>query len=110
MLGKTDLDPSGDKVDHNLAILITTTYPIYQLPLESDSKGNRAIYLVGLGEQPIEKTTKEIAREIKELLARAARLEATGKRHNGHQDDSGSSNDEPRDGALSRRHHLKFNS
>jgi hypothetical protein len=32
-----------------------------------------------------------------------------GKRHNGPQYDSGSSNDEPRDGAASRRHHPKFN-
>jgi hypothetical protein len=30
--------------------------------------------------------------------------------HNGLQDDSGASEDEPRDGAPVRRHHLKFNS
>jgi hypothetical protein len=33
-----------------------------------------------------------------------------GKRYNGLQDNLGSSNDEPRDGAPSRRHHPKFNS
>jgi hypothetical protein len=32
------------------------------------------------------------------------------KRHNGMQDDSGASEDEPRDGAPARRHHPKFNS
>jgi hypothetical protein len=45
-------------------------------------------------------------------LARATRLarEAErGKRHNGLQDDSGASEDEPRDGAPARRHHPKFN-
>jgi hypothetical protein len=40
-------------------------------------------------------------------LARDADRE---KRHNDLQDDSRSSNDEPRDGAPSRRHHPKFNS
>jgi hypothetical protein len=29
-LGETDMDPTGDKVDHTLAVLTTTTDPIYQ--------------------------------------------------------------------------------
>jgi hypothetical protein len=33
-----------------------------------------------------------------------------GKRHNGLQDDSGTSDDEPRDGAPTRRHHPKLDS
>jgi hypothetical protein len=69
--------------------------------------------MMGQGEQPPEKTAKEIALEVEEEIARAARLakEADkGKRHNGPDDDSGSSDDEPRDGATSRKQHLKFNS
>jgi hypothetical protein len=72
VLGKADSDPSGDKADHILAVLTAATDPIYQLPPESDSEGDRAIYMVGQGEQPAEKTTGEIARETEELLARAA--------------------------------------
>jgi hypothetical protein len=44
------------------------------------------------------------------LGARLAREAERGKRHNGLQDDSGASEDEPRDGAPTRRHHPKFNS
>jgi hypothetical protein len=43
---------------------------------------------------------EEIAREAEEELARATKLTRDvdkGKRHNGLHDDSGSSNDEPRD-------------
>jgi hypothetical protein len=60
--------------------------------------------------KPPEKTAEEIAHEAEEELARAARLARTGKRHNGMQDDSGSFDDEPRDGVPLRRHHPKFNS
>jgi hypothetical protein len=67
--------------------------------------------MVGQGEQPIEKTVKEIARETKEALACAVRLEAaaTGKKHSDHQDDLGSSGDGAREGAHSLRHHPKYN-
>jgi hypothetical protein len=43
-------------------------------------------------------------------VARLANEADKGKRHNDLQDDFGSSKDEPRDGAPSRRHHPKFNS
>jgi hypothetical protein len=58
--------------------------------------------MVGLGDQPTEKTTEEIQREAAEETAwaeRLAREAERGKRHNGLQDDSGASEDEPRDGA-----------
>jgi hypothetical protein len=77
---------------------------------EFDSEGDREVFMVGDGEQPPVKTTEKIVREAEKEIARAAHLARTRKRHNGKQDDSGSSNDEPRDGAPSRRHHLKFNS
>jgi hypothetical protein len=47
---------------------------------------------------------EEIARTT--CLARDAERE---KRHNNLQDDSGASDDEPRDGTHMRRHHPKFN-
>jgi hypothetical protein len=56
---------------------------------------------------------EEIAREAEEEIAQAARLAKEANRRNRHSDwhdDFGSSNHEPRDGALSRRHHSKFNS
>jgi hypothetical protein len=65
--------------------------------------------MVGEGEQAPEKTIEEIAHEGEEGIARVARLTKMGKRHKGLQDNSGSSCDEPRDGAPSRRHHPKFN-
>jgi hypothetical protein len=64
-----------------------------------------------------EKTTEEIQQEAEEEITRAACLAREldqardrGKRHNGPQDDSGASDDEPRDGAPTRRHHPKFDS
>jgi hypothetical protein len=42
-LGKTDLDPSGDKTNHILVGSVATTDPIYQLPLESDFEGGREV-------------------------------------------------------------------
>jgi hypothetical protein len=64
--------------------------------------------MVGEGEQPPEKTVEEIAREAEVEIAWATHLAETGKRHNGMHDDSGSSDDEPRDGSPSRRHYPKF--
>jgi hypothetical protein len=61
--------------------------------------------MVGEGEQPPEKTTEEIAREDEEEITRTthlAREARIGKRCNGLQDNSGSLDDEPRDGAPSR--------
>jgi hypothetical protein len=69
--------------------------------------------MVGNREELTEKTVEEIQREADEEIAHAARLakEAKrGKRQNDLQDDSGASDDEPRDGAPTRRHHSKFNS
>jgi hypothetical protein len=69
--------------------------------------------MVGRGEEPPEKTVEEIQREAEEEIARAACLARdakNGKRHNGLQDDSGASDDEPRDDTPLRRHHPKFNS
>jgi hypothetical protein len=68
--------------------------------------------MVGNGKEPRETTVEEIQREIEEEITRPARLarEAKrGKRHNGLQDDSSALDDEPRDGAPTRRHHPKFN-
>jgi hypothetical protein len=60
-LGKTDTDLLGHKADHTLAILITITDPIYQMPPKSDSEGDREVFMEGEGEQPTEKTIEEIA-------------------------------------------------
>jgi hypothetical protein len=57
--------------------------PIHQLPLESDSEGDRGFFMVGEGEQPPEKTVEEITREIEEEIAHVASLAKMGKRHNG---------------------------
>jgi hypothetical protein len=112
-LGKVDLDPARDKVDHTLAVPAAIANPIYMSPSESDSEDGRGVYMVRQQDQLPEKTTEEIQRDALEEIARAERLarEADkGKRHNRLQDDSGASEDEPSDGAPSRRHHPKFNS
>jgi hypothetical protein len=49
-LGKMDPDPSGDKVDHTLAVSVAIIEPIYQSPPESDSEGDREVYMVGQGD------------------------------------------------------------
>jgi hypothetical protein len=111
-LGKTDLDPSGDKADHTLAVSAAITDLIYQSSPESESKGEREVYMVGQGEESPEKTIEEIQQEAEEEISRTSRLASDaerGKRHNDLQDDSGAFDDEPRDGAPSRRHHPKFN-
>jgi hypothetical protein len=112
-LGKMDPDLARDKADPTLAVPVATTNPIYQSSPESDSEGSREVYMVGNGEELLEKTIEEIQREADEETAHVTHLawEAErGKRHNGQQDNSGASDDELRDGAPMRRHHPKFNS
>jgi hypothetical protein len=65
--------------------------------------------MVGNREELTEKTVEEIQREADEEIAHAARLAKEAKRGK-RQNDSGASDDEPRDGAPTRRHHSKFNS
>jgi hypothetical protein len=57
-LGKTDPDPSGDKVDRTLAVLATIVDQIHQSSPESDSKGDREVYMVGQGEEPLRRPSK----------------------------------------------------
>jgi hypothetical protein len=44
-----DLDPSGDKDNHNLVVPVAITDPIHQSSPESDSKGNKEVYMMGVG-------------------------------------------------------------
>jgi hypothetical protein len=109
--GKANQDPSRDKADHILVVLVATTNPIYQSSPESNYEGNREVYIVENREEPLEKTVEEIQWEAEEEIACVAHLakEAErGKKHNGLQDDSGVLDDEPRDGAPTRTHHPKF--
>jgi hypothetical protein len=78
-----DPDPLRDKADHTLAVPAAITNPTHQLPPESNSEGNREVFMVGEGEQAPEKTVEEIAHEGEEGIARVARLTKMGKRHNG---------------------------
>jgi hypothetical protein len=75
-------DPSEDNADNTQVVPATVTDSIYQLPPEYDSEGDREVFMVGEGEQPLEKTIEEITREVEEEIARAARLVRTGKKHN----------------------------
>jgi hypothetical protein len=112
-LGKMDPDPSGDKANHTLAVHAATIDLIHHSSPKSNSEGDREVYMVGQGDQPSDKTTKEIQREVDEEIAREARLARDaerGKMHNGLQYNSGALEDEPRGGATSRKHHTKFNS
>jgi hypothetical protein len=111
-MGNMDLYSSGEKVNHTSTVSAAIADIIYQSSLESDSEGNREVYMVGQGEEPPELTIKEIQWEAEEEIARAAHLARDakrGKRHNSQQDDSGASDDEHRDGTPPRRDHPKFN-
>jgi hypothetical protein len=99
-LGKTDSDSLRDKSDHKSVGLPAITDPIYQSLPKSNPEGGREVYMVEQGEELPEKTAEEIALEEADK----------GNRHNGLQSNSGSLDDEPRDGAPSRRRHSKFNS
>jgi hypothetical protein len=43
-----------------LAVLAAIIDPIYQSSLESDFEGDREVYMVGQGDEPLEKTVEEI--------------------------------------------------
>jgi hypothetical protein len=43
------LDPSWNKANHTLAVLVAITDLIYQLPPESNFEGDREVYMVGQG-------------------------------------------------------------
>jgi hypothetical protein len=112
--GEAESDPSGDKADHHEIGCPTAVDPINQPPPEFDSDSGREVYMVGQGEPATNQTTLQIAREADDEIARATRLaqeanEAAEKRHRGQQDNSGSSDGEAGDGAVSRGHHSKFN-
>jgi hypothetical protein len=111
------LDPTGDKVNNILVISAATTDPIHRSSLESDSEGGREVYMVGNREELLKKTTEEIQQEAEEEIACVARLPGQldqaryrEKRHNGLHDNLGVSDDKPRAGAPTRRHHPKSNS
>jgi hypothetical protein len=53
-------DPTGDKDDHILAILVAAIDPIYQSPLEYEFKGGGEVYMVGNREEILDKSVKEI--------------------------------------------------
>jgi hypothetical protein len=69
-----DPDPSEDKPYHTPAIHAATIDPIHQSSPESDSKGDRGVYMVAQGDQPPEKTAKEIQQKAEEEIAWATRL------------------------------------
>jgi hypothetical protein len=80
-----DLDPMGGKADHTQAIPVATTDPIYQSSLKSDSEGGEEVYMMGNGEELLEKMVDEIQRDAEEEIvctAQLARVAERGKRHN----------------------------
>jgi hypothetical protein len=87
----------------------TTDHNISRSPLESDSKGECEIFMVGQGELPANQTKKEIARAVEAEIARVERLarnadKAAEKRHTSPRDQhdgSRDSNDKVGDGAAS---------
>jgi hypothetical protein len=69
-----DTDPSGHKVNHTPTVLIAITDPIYQSPPESNSEGDREVFMVGERDEPTEKTTEGIAHEAEEEITWVARI------------------------------------
>jgi hypothetical protein len=96
-----------------VVVLATTIDPIYQPSLEFHSRGGGEVYTVGNGEELSRKTAEEIPCEAEEEIAHAACLARETdkvKQHNSLQDDLGTSDEEPRDGTSTRRHHSMLNS
>jgi hypothetical protein len=69
LLGETEMDSVGDKVDHALAVLAVVTDPIYPSSLDTNSEYDGKVYMVGQGDQLPEKTTEEIQWEVEEEIA-----------------------------------------
>jgi hypothetical protein len=116
----TDLMSQGRWIQIPLGIKLITSW-LFQQPPQIQHSSHHQSQTVREAEKSTwsgtEKTTKEIQQEDEEEIACAAHLAREldqardrGKRHNGLQDDSGASDDEPKDGAPTRRHHPKFNS
>jgi hypothetical protein len=59
--GEAGSNPAGGKADHHEMVFPAATYPICQSLPESNSDGDREVYMVGQGGQPTEKITEEIA-------------------------------------------------
>jgi hypothetical protein len=55
-----DSDPTQDNANHTLYPSTATTDPIDQSSSESDFENGGEVYLVGQGDPPLAKTTKEI--------------------------------------------------
>jgi hypothetical protein len=51
-MGKVDPDPLEDNTDHTQVLTVAVSDPICQSPSESDSEGDREVFMVGEGEQP----------------------------------------------------------
>jgi hypothetical protein len=112
-MGESELDPSGDCIDHNGVCCPEVADPIYMPSSGSDSDDGWEVFMVRQGEPP-NLIAEEIAREAEEEIARAARLawqghNANGKRHQQWQDDSGAFDGEAENGVNSGVHHPKFN-
>jgi hypothetical protein len=84
LLGERDPNPSKDKADHTTADHEATTDLIHRLSPKSNSEGDRGVYMVAQGDQPPDKTIKEIQREAKEEIAWAARLARGANKRKGH--------------------------
>jgi hypothetical protein len=58
-MGESELDPSGDRIDHHETSCPKVAYPIYMPSLESNSDGGQEVFMVRQGEPP-NKTEEEI--------------------------------------------------
>jgi hypothetical protein len=55
-LGKRDPDPAWDKANHTMTVLVATTDLIHQSSPEFNFEGGREVYMVGYGEELLNKT------------------------------------------------------
>jgi hypothetical protein len=85
-LGKTDPKVAGDEANHTRIVHAATIDPIHQSSLESDSEDDKEVYMVGHGDQLLEKTAEQIQREAEEEITRAAHLARDAERGKMHND------------------------
>jgi hypothetical protein len=63
-------NPSGDKANHTPTVHTATIDPIHQSSPESNFEGDREVYMVGQGDQPLRRLLKRSSRRLRKKLLR----------------------------------------
>jgi hypothetical protein len=108
-VGECESGFSRDNVDHFRSLILEELDSIYifMLSLESDSKNNHKVFMLGQGDAPIDQTEQEIVKVLVAEIVRQKKLakdaeRAAGKYHLTSQDQNNKLTDPDVDGTTSR--------